>query len=146
MNIIHTCITIRLNYPMTPLYHHNKTYVCAFSRYEIMIHNNILPINTLSCIHHLSYCINTSSNMVTLGQQAIRGHDGYLFVFNSFQICQYRVIIVIGIDCIAIIIRCMNIHRYDDNIRIGLDKVGLCTNVRCFYTTLNGRNCLRLHR
>ncbi len=24
MNIIHTCITIRLNYPMTPLYHHNK--------------------------------------------------------------------------------------------------------------------------
>ena len=37
MNIIHTCITIRLNYPMTPLYHHNKTYVYASSRYEIMI-------------------------------------------------------------------------------------------------------------
>ena len=37
MNIIHTCITIRLNYPMTPLYHHTKTYVYASSRYEIMI-------------------------------------------------------------------------------------------------------------
>lgn len=37
MNIIHTCITIRLNHPMTPLYHHNKTYVYASSRYEIMI-------------------------------------------------------------------------------------------------------------
>lgn len=42
MNIIHTCITIRLNYPMTPLYHHNKTYVCASSRYEIMIHKQYL--------------------------------------------------------------------------------------------------------
>jgi len=42
MNIIHTCITIRLNYPMIPLYHHNKTYVCASSRYEIMIHKQYL--------------------------------------------------------------------------------------------------------
>ena len=37
MNIIHTCITIRLNYPMTPLYHHNKTYVCVSSCYEIIL-------------------------------------------------------------------------------------------------------------
>lgn len=43
--------------------------------------------------------------MVTLSQQGIRIHVGYLFVFNSFQICQCRVIIVIGIDGIAIIIR-----------------------------------------
>ena len=42
MNIIHICITIRLNYPMTPLYHYNKTYVCASSRYEIMIHKQYL--------------------------------------------------------------------------------------------------------
>ena len=42
MNIIHTCITIRLNYPMTLLYHHNKTYVCASSRYEIIIHKQYL--------------------------------------------------------------------------------------------------------
>lgn len=42
MNIIHTCITIHLNYPMEPLYHHNKTYVCAPSRYEIMIHKQYL--------------------------------------------------------------------------------------------------------
>ena len=37
--------------------------------------------------------------MVTLGQQGIRRHDGYLFYFNSFQICQYRLIIVIYLHC-----------------------------------------------